>query len=263
MTNSNETDLAALAQEIGEGSAAAIEEVRKHFGDPPPQHSERPEATDSSPEAPLLENPYFDNVLDKIGPRKDPRWRQDRFQINFSPYRPNWSLVYSWAIPTEETVRYMAESAPSGIVEIGAGSGYWAWMLEQAGADVVAYDLNPPDGSDPDDLDDSLRPGGSWHSRQRAWFDVRRGGVEVAREHPGRTLFLCWPLYDNPMAFLALGAYGGTDLFYVGEREGGCTADDAFFDQLELEWKEVATLDVVQWSGINDCFQHYERKADK
>ena len=36
----------------------------------------------------------------------------------------------------------IAEHSP--IVELGAGTGYWAAMLARRGADVIAYDIEPP-----------------------------------------------------------------------------------------------------------------------
>ena len=49
---------------------------------------------------------------------------------------------FSWAIPNEEALDAIAAVGP--IVEIGAGTGYWAWLLQKRGVDVVAYDATPP-----------------------------------------------------------------------------------------------------------------------
>ena len=45
---------------------------------------------------------------------------------------------YGFAILDEATVQVLAPYAP--IVEVGAGSGYWAYELRQAGVEVVATD---------------------------------------------------------------------------------------------------------------------------
>lgn len=53
---------------------------------------------------------------------------------------------FSWAIPSPTSLAFIAlhlDGRP--IVEMGAGTGYWAWMLTQMGLDVVAYDSHPPD----------------------------------------------------------------------------------------------------------------------
>src|SRR5690606_9223710 len=102
---------------------------------------------------------------------------------------------YAWAVPDDAALRIMAKHAP--IVEIGAGTGYWAALLRARGVDIVAYDKDPPDGGE----------GHPFHAARRAWTDVAVGGPEKAAEHPDRTLFLCWPPYDDPLAADCLRGY--------------------------------------------------------
>ena len=102
----------------------------------------------------------------------------------------------------------------SPIVEIGAGSGYWAMCLSQLGADVIAYDRHPPEEGTP-----WWEPANPWFERE--WFQVREGDAECARHHPDRSLLLCWPPPGNPMAAAALSMYrdaGGHTLIYIGDR---------------------------------------------
>jgi hypothetical protein len=62
------------------------------------------------------------------------------------PTRVELSAKYSWAIPSPQTLRWILDRLEGrGIVEMGAGTGYWAQMLSLGGADVVAYDQAPPD----------------------------------------------------------------------------------------------------------------------
>src|ERR1035441_3922730 len=89
-----------------------------------------------------------------------------------------------------------------GVIEPGAGGGYWAWQLAQAGVNVAAYD--------PADVEAGMFVG------RKPWFPVKRGDQSVAGKHPGRSLLLCWPSYDKPWAAEALAAYGGDQLFYIG-----------------------------------------------
>lgn len=49
---------------------------------------------------------------------------------------------YAFAIPDDRAVSAIVRHAPK-IVEVGAGTGYWARQLADAGADVVAYDHTP------------------------------------------------------------------------------------------------------------------------
>lgn len=95
--------------------------------------------------------------------------------------------LYSWAIPDQEAVDFLAGLGP--IVEIGAGTGYWARCITEAGGDVIAYDLCGGEmGTDVQE--NHWHRDDSWH-----WFDVQEGGPEVAAAHPDRALLLCWPPY--------------------------------------------------------------------
>lgn len=176
------------------------------------------------------------------------------------PRREDLVVRYAWAVPDPASLAFVAEQARGRIVEIGAGTGYWAWQLSQLGVDVVAYDRHPPD-----------RGGNHWHSPRHletgnptkepapVFFPVRRGGAPRAARHPDRTLLLCWPPYSGTVASRALRAYSGQRVIFIGEGEGGCTAEDAFFRALERGWIEVADHRPVQWRGVHDWITVYDR----
>jgi hypothetical protein len=62
---------------------------------------------------------------------KDPLYLR-AFQV-----RREYCSLYAWAIADPEAVAFVAEQTAK-IVEMGAGTGYWAGQLAQAGVDVVA-----------------------------------------------------------------------------------------------------------------------------
>lgn len=156
---------------------------------------------------------------------------------------------YSWAIPNETALVALARVAP--LVEIGAGTGYWAHMLGERGVDVIAFDRDPVSTKQ-----------NHWHRKNRvSWFSVQEGTAEIAGRYPDRTLFLCWPPYDEPMASLALKSYTGKRVAYIGEGYGGCTADDEFHEMLGRDWNEIQEIDIPQWYGLHDHLWVYERKA--
>lgn len=71
------------------------------------------------------------------------RMKHDELDV---PTRTDLVAQYSWAIPSPDTLRWILETVGDrGIVEMGAGTGYWASLLTLGGADVVAYDIAPPD----------------------------------------------------------------------------------------------------------------------
>lgn len=156
---------------------------------------------------------------------------------------------YAWAVPDKAALDLLARVGP--IVEIGAGAGYWAWLLRKRGVDVVAYDAEPPRrGSEIN----------NWHKDTPTWTVVDRGGAGSAANHADRTLLLCWPPYDDPMAADALKAFAGRRVVFVGESEGGCTANDEFFELLDRDFDCAADVEIPQFDGMHDRLSLWERK---
>lgn len=154
---------------------------------------------------------------------------------------------FAWAIPNEEAFTELAKHGP--LVECGAGAGYWAHELHKRGVDVLAYDSSPYKNL--------------WCSGDK-WALVTPGDESIASIHADRTLFLCWPPYDEVMALRALryhASAGGTKIAYVGEGHGGCTGDDGFHEALENEYNEISYVEIPRWAGIRDYLWIYERKA--
>lgn len=114
-----------------------------------------------------LNNPYWDAVKanpgDDISLKYDKKWvpaghpplnmvrgRGPEARKEYEDWLETYgrsALVkrYSWAIPSPESIEWMLKVLDGRpVVEIGCGTGYWAWLLEQAGVDVNAYDHKPP-----------------------------------------------------------------------------------------------------------------------
>jgi len=163
--------------------------------------------------------------------------------------RRTWCVRrYAFAIPTEAALETIARYAP--IVELGAGNGYWTFLLRRRGVDCVAYDLAPPDRMPNPNV---FRP--------FTWARVEHGDVDVLAGHGDRALLLCWPSYRDPFAARALDEYSGTTLIYIGEARGGHTADDAFFDLLDCSWRIVEEEALPNWPGTRDALTVYSRAA--
>jgi hypothetical protein len=200
------------------------------------------------------ENEYLRRYVDELGgpfrwwtePADAARFHQEMAAMR---RRTDFVIEYAWAIPSDEALAALAQHGP--IVEVGAGGGYWAMLLRDRGVDVVAYDRRPDQQAAP--YEERLIP-------RRLWTEVSIGDTAAAGEHPDRALFLCWPPYATPMARDALEAYlaaGGRTLVYVGEGEGGCNADDAFFALLAKRMVEGETVAIPQWPGIHDYLTVY------
>lgn len=186
------------------------------------------------------------------GTRRGRFWSTREMDLEMKGFGARRELCrdYAWAIPTPEAVDAIAALGP--IVEIGAGAGYWAMMLRLLGCVVHAYDSHPPYGEDGPDAN-------HYHKGAVCWSPVRKGGPEMVAEHPDSTLFLCWPPYNEPMAAEALALYTGDRVVYIGEGDGGCTADDAFHEALGLGFVEEREIEIPQWCGIHDTLRIFKR----
>jgi hypothetical protein len=195
-------------------------------------------------------NPYAEEFLEIISkdPKPGERARhktQSDWRSRMYHHRDRLVFVYSWAVPTARAITKIARLGP--IVEIGAGMGYWARLIKEAGGDVVAYDTYPPDKRK------------NYYCGKEVFHPVLRGGPEKAAEHPERDLMLCWPPYQNNMASTSLKNYAGDTLVYIGEQEGGCTADRKFFEELRRSWKQIGRCALPQWYHMGDSLVIYQR----
>ncbi|QXC60600.1 hypothetical protein KSP35_20110 [Aquihabitans sp. G128] len=123
-------------------------------------------------------------------------------------------------MPTDEALDLIGAASTAGVVEIGAGTGYWAAMLAANGVDVLAYDIAPAPSAD-----NHLFEG------RDAWFPVAVGDEAMAASHPDRTLLLVWPTYDEAWPAEAIERFhdaGGQRLAFVGQGPGGVTGDVRF-----------------------------------
>lgn len=154
--------------------------------------------------------------------------------------------TYAWSIPSPGDIAWIKEQLDGrAVVEVGAGTGYWAWQLSQAEIDVHAFDLEP---------------GGNYFCGEVSYHPVLRGGPEAAATYPTRALMLCWPPYESPMAAEALKAYAGDLVISIGEPEGGCTGSDEYFALLGKEFEEIGdSRSHVTYSGIHCWVTAYRR----
>jgi hypothetical protein len=155
---------------------------------------------------------------------------------------------YAWAITSPGDIAWLRKTTGDrGLVEVGAGSGYWAWQAHQAGIDVIAYE--PAD------------PAVNAYTDGTEYFPLKRDDHEAARHHPDRALLLCWPSADEPWAADALRAYAGDLLVYVGQDRGGHCADDGFFDLLDQKWTRIDTSTAhVGWRHTHSAMTAYRRR---
>lgn len=213
------------------------------------------------------DNPYWDIVGPAVG--TGPVERNGRREVNGGTPGGSGRLAYAqlilqatyaYAIPSPQTVQWIARHcAGRGLLELGAGRGYWAYQLGRIGLDVAAFDSEPPDRTRNVSFPDAA-------GQQQIWHEVG-GPADLADAwSANRVLFLCWPPgWGNPMSSEALASYaqaGGDRLIYIGEPPGGKTGTDDFFASLAAEWILVDQDPAyVAWWNLRDVAQFWTRRS--
>ena len=143
---------------------------------------------------------------------------------------------YSWAVPNKEALVYLAEF--ENLVEVGAGNGYCAKCITDAGGTVRATEASPPDKT--------------YTTVEQAYVD----DLELSDE----AVLTVWPPYNDAMSSM-IATREPAHILYVGEPRGGCTASDRFFEIVEQQYGLVAKIDIPSYTGIHDNLFHYVRKV--
>jgi hypothetical protein len=162
--------------------------------------------------------------------------------------RDQMVVEYSWAVPNDAALDAIAAHGP--ILEIGAGGGYWAHLLQERGVDVEATDPK------------------LWHktenalqNERRIWCGVHKlTATEAVEAFPDRTLFVCWPSLRERWSDDALDLYAGAVVLYVGEDEWGCTGSERFHDRLMARYQCEDEIQIPQWPGIHDSLTVWRRR---
>jgi hypothetical protein len=143
--------------------------------------------------------------------------------------------LFAYAVPTDAALSAIrALGMP--VLEIGAGTGYWAAVLQQRGVAVTAYDVAPPSPNMALAPDAGMN---AYHAGVPCWTEVKQGGASVAAHRPPNrpsgvdlaptsstsssayALMLCYPPPQSAMALESLRCFRGDAVVYIGEWAGG------------------------------------------
>ncbi len=164
------------------------------------------------------------------------RWVEETFFLTLREH-------YAYAVLSPEILEKIAEYSP--IIELGAGNGYNAWVLQQMGAEVVAVDAFP------------VEEGKNWFFNTRfglptkagkSFTKIEQGDSRSLVKFPNHTLLMCWPP-RNPMALESLTDFPGNTLIFVGNKS--CCADKAFYKKLGEEWKLEHSTKTGSWDACH------------
>lgn len=124
-------------------------------------------------------------------------------------------------------------------LEVMSGAGWLAKALSEHGVNIVATDNC------------------SWenfHSKIKkyAFYMKQMNAIKAIQKHQdAEILIMSWPPYDEPDAYNAMVEWGKDRLIvYIGESEGGCTADDNFHKHF-YTYNEI-DIPMPRWDGIHD-----------
>jgi hypothetical protein len=147
------------------------------------------------------------------------------------------SIKYAWAIPCDEAIQEIVKHSP--IIEIGAGTGYWANLITQAGGGVAAYDVRPVN------LKNNL-----FHPGAQPFFDVKVGNHKKIPQHPNCTLMLCWPPCHSKLTKKCLDLYRQDTLIYIGEYNTNSSWSEDLDDP--SKWLLEKIIKIPQWQALHD-----------
>ena len=168
--------------------------------------------------------------------------REDILSGNvFGDINRNMRGQISWYIPSPSNLEWLTQFSP--IVEMGAGHGYLARLLQNLGCEIISFDHN---------------------IQQPSFTRVLQGTPKKLIDYKDSTLLLCWPPQmshiGKEMSLDCLKIYPGKNLIYIGEGKGGCCATDEFFTELEQNWELIETKSCPRMPNIYDSVLHYRKK---
>lgn len=171
-----------------------------------------------------------------------------------SSYRNLFVKQYSWAIPCRESIQIIKDFVGADtVLEIGSGSGLWAYLLQASGVNIIATDIE----------NEHRRP--AYRYLPIEMIDYH----EAIPKYQTNILMLCWGDV-NPLR-----QFKGNKYIYIGEADG-CTSgyplDDNYDDsddsdnnnnQPVVQWNLTKVFPIKHWSGIKDKLYLFERKTEE
>lgn len=158
-------------------------------------------------------------------------------------FRDDYIHRFGFVLPCAELIQGIAELNTK-IVSVGAGTGYLEKLLQNAGVDVIATDLHPPER------------GNNHHFGCITYTDIiGMGAVAAVKKYPERAVLMSWPTCMGRWAYeAAKEMQQGQLLIYIGERQG-CTACEKFDDYLNEGFTEEKTI----YTPIHDVCWVYRK----
>uniref|UniRef100_UPI00398EDB9C uncharacterized protein n=1 Tax=Pristiophorus japonicus TaxID=55135 RepID=UPI00398EDB9C len=161
-------------------------------------------------------------------------------------------ILFSFSIPNLEAISFIADLKQP-VVSAGAGTGYWEYLLQSHGVDLISFDTN------------------TVYPSEMRYSEILTSGPEILEQFPDRVLFLAWPDTDESSTFSldCLSYFKGNTILHVGELLGetlsanhwGQSSSRDFQLALAEDFCCLSRIKLPNWPGHLDSFTMWERKS--
>ena len=174
--------------------------------------------------------------------------------------RMEYTMSISWMIFDRRTINwivsFLKRYSISEVFEIGAGNGLTSALM------------NHPETQEKHSFNwwatDPMLGHGSSPEKQYSKVEELDASQAVSKYGPtSQMMTSIWPSYNESWAgdaikqFRLLPCNNERFVLYGGESEGGCTGDDAMFEEFDNHWRIVGKFYCPQWWGIHDYLTLY------
>mmetsp|Transcript_31871 Transcript_31871/g.46461 ORF Transcript_31871/g.46461 Transcript_31871/m.46461 type:complete len:250 (-) Transcript_31871:332-1081(-) len=132
---------------------------------------------------------------------------------------------------------------------MGAGTGYWAAVLQQRGISITPYDQSPAGYNY-----------NEYHGEVPSFCCVQRGTANSGIVPKDSILMLCYPPPGTSMAVDTVQAYCGDTLIHIGEWRG-LTGDLLFEQHMVLQFNLIEQLPLPYWGTDATYLTIWKRKS--
>lgn len=157
---------------------------------------------------------------------------------------------FGYFLPCMEVVDYI-KSLDTKWLSVGCGRGYFEYILNLHGIDVIATDKC--------NVIDNMYFKSGIH-RKSSYTQLETISADLAiSKYPDRSVIFSWVSYDESWGYEALRKISNAlYVLNVGEDFGGCTGDDAFNSHLYNECKLIERLPHYTFPTIHDNVKLYK-----
>ena len=158
---------------------------------------------------------------------------------------------YPEYVPTDAAIELLVEYSP--LLEVGAGRGYWAHVINENGGDCIPTDLHPEEdgpADHPATITHELPDGGL--DGHAVWAEVQEfDAVDAIEAYPDRPVVMCHPSGSTRWTERVLNAIDDQPLIYIGEWFPGADAHPLFFKRLAETWSWADSFPVYDWASMH------------